>query len=107
MAEGFPASPELSIWNFLRSVADYDPMPYWILTKQPVFFGFGEKDEEDNVPVQESVRRIKFAFSTAGKTNYEIVVAPKVGHSLWLDNAKFHPTFIERLAAWLQRYVTV
>ena len=36
IAAGFPGSPDLPIWSFLRRVANYDPLPYWIQLKQPV-----------------------------------------------------------------------
>lgn len=101
VAAGFPGQKDAKIWTFLRSVMAYDPMPYWTVLEQPVLFVFGELDERDNVPVQESVRRIEFAFGAAGKKNYEVAVIPAVGHALMIEGNKFAPRFTETLAAWL------
>lgn len=106
VAAGFPAERDAPIWTFLRKVGAWDPLPYWTAVEQPVFIGLGERDEEDNVPVAESVRRIEFAFSTAGKTNYDLVVAPAVGHALWNEKGEFAPLLLQRLDDWLAKYGT-
>lgn len=107
VAAGFPGSPDAPIWEFLRKVGSYDPLPYWSVLEQPVFIGLGEKDEADNVPVQESVRRIEWVFRLTGKRNYDIVVAPGVGHALWNADRQFAAVLVERLDAWLKAHVTV
>ena len=96
----------MPIWEFLRKVGAYDPLPYWSVLQQPVFIAFGEQDEYDNVPVQESVRRIERVFHLSGKRNYDVVVAPGVGHALWTAEREFAPVLVERLDAWLGTYVT-
>jgi len=36
LAAGFPGSPDLAIWTFLRGVAAYDPLPCWIQLTEPL-----------------------------------------------------------------------
>jgi pimeloyl-ACP methyl ester carboxylesterase len=106
IAEGYPASPDLPIWEFLRKVGNYDPMPYWIQVSQPVFVAYGAEDEKDNVPVAESVRRLEHAFQAARKTNHRIVVVPGAGHAIWTPGTRvLAPGFLDALRDWLREYV--
>ncbi len=107
IAAGFPASPDQPIWSFLRSVATFDPMPYWLQVSQPVLVAYGEDDERDNVPVAESVRRLQFGFQAVGKRNYHIMVVPGVGHSL-IDHQRHElaPAFVDALDRWTREHVT-
>jgi pimeloyl-ACP methyl ester carboxylesterase len=105
VAAGFPGSPDAPIWEFLRKVGAYDPLPYWATLAQPVFIGLGEEDEKDNVPVQESVRRIERIFRLVNKHNYDVVVVPGAGHALWTKERTFAPLLVERLEAWLGEFV--
>lgn len=106
IAEGFPGTPDSPIWTFLRGVAAYDPLPYWIQLTEPVLVLYGAEDEHDNVPVAESVRRLEHAFRSAAKTNYEIAVIPGAGHG-FLDPGRreLMPEFVERLRGWAERTV--
>lgn len=103
IAEGFPGSPDATIWTFLRKVFRYDPMPYWLQVTEPVFVVYGTEDERDNVPVAESVRRLEFAFGSADKDDYEILVVPGVGHGIRLEEHPhpLHPMFVDALGRWL------
>jgi pimeloyl-ACP methyl ester carboxylesterase len=101
IAAGFPSSPDAAAWTFLRKVATYDPLPYWMAVTQPAFIAYGEEDEQDNVPVRESVHRLEFIFAHTRKTNYRIVVAPKAGHTLWVEQGVFEPQFKAALGEWL------
>lgn len=105
VARGFPDSASSPIWTFLKKVGAFDPLPYWTVVEQPVFIAFGERDEEDNVPVRESVRRLEWTFTTVGKRNYEIVVVPGAGHALWSAPETFAPLLVERLGTWLSANV--
>lgn len=105
IAEGFPGQHDAPLWTFLRKVMTFDPLPYWMVIPQPALIVFGELDEKDNVPVAESVRRLKFALSAAGKGNAEIVVLPGLGHSLMVDG-KLAPSFLDALNSWLRANVT-
>ncbi len=107
IAAGFPTSANEPIWTFLRAVAAYDPMPYWILVGQPVLVVYGEEDEHDNVPVAESVRRLEHVFRAVKKDNYHVLVIPKVGHSIMDPQThSLAAPFVERLRTWLHQYVT-
>lgn len=84
IAEGFPATRDAPIWNFLRLNSKFDPMAYWPAVSQPVLIMLGEDDEKDNVAVSETMRRFAFAFEQAGKTNYRSVVISAAGHDAGL-----------------------
>lgn len=106
VAVGFPASADEPIWTFLRSVATYDPLVYWMQVGQPVLIVYGEEDEHDNAPVRESVRRLEHAFRGVNKTNYRILVVPGAGHGLRDPQThRLAPSFTKTLAAWLREYV--
>ena len=106
IAAGFPSSPDLPIWSFLRGVGSYDPIPYWIQVTEPTLVLYGEKDEQDNVPVAESVKRLKYAFGIVGKENYRIVVIPDAGHS-FVDakQRQLMPEFVKTLTSWVEEKV--
>ncbi len=106
VAAGFPDSPELPIWTFLRKVAFFDPLPYWIQLTEPVLVLYGAEDERDNVPVVESVRRLKHAFRAVGKTNYEIRVIATAGHG-FRDHQRHElmASFVEALISWVGEHV--
>ncbi|HEX6249862.1 MAG TPA: alpha/beta fold hydrolase [Gemmatimonadaceae bacterium] len=105
IAEGFPGSPDIPIWTFLRGVGQFDPMPYWIQLTQPVLVVYGADDERDNVPVAESVRRLEHAFGSARKENFRIVVVPGAGHG-FIDHKRhaLMTQFVETLAGWILEY---
>lgn len=106
VAEGFPATEDTPIWTFLRKVFAYDPMPYWIVLRQPVLVILGAEDERDNVPVAASVRRLEAAFASAGKRNARIVVVPGAGHALTDHTThEFMPAFTSALAEWIRAEV--
>lgn len=106
IAAGFPTTPDQPIWTFLRSVATYDPLAYWVQVSQPVFAVYGEEDERDNTPVRESVRRLDHAFQSVNKRNYRILVVPGAGHGIRDPQThRFAPRFRDTLSAWLQEHV--
>lgn len=105
VAAGFPGTADAPVWQFLKKVGPYDPAPYWSVIAQPVLIAYGEKDEEDNVPVEESVRRARFIFEQTGKTNYRIVVVPAAGHALWNEKREFPAVLTSAVADWLEQYV--
>lgn len=106
VAAGFPASADLPIWTFLRKSFAYDPMPYWIVLRQPVLVLLGAEDERDNVPVATSVQRLESAFASAGKRNGRVVVVPGAGHA-FIDHAthELMPAFTQALAEWVRMEV--
>ena len=73
---------------------------------EPTLVLYGEKDEQDNVPVAESVKRLKYAFGIVGKENYRIVVIPDAGHS-FVDakQRQLMPEFVKTLTSWVEEKV--
>jgi pimeloyl-ACP methyl ester carboxylesterase len=106
VAEGFPAAEDARIWTFLRKSFAFDPMPYWIVLRQPVLVVLGADDERDNVPVAASVQRLEAGFVSAGKRNGRVVVIPGAGHS-FIDPAthQLMPAFTQALAEWVRTEV--
>lgn len=106
VAEGFPGEEDAPIWTFLRSAVLFDPLPYWVQVTQPVLVVYGEADEQDNVPVAESVRRLEHAFRVVRKRNYEILVVPGASHGIRAPGSRdLAPVFLNRLTTWLDTYV--
>lgn len=103
VARGFPQSRDLPIWGFLRAVARFDPMVYWVHVDAPVLVAYGAADEHDNVPVAESVRRLEHGFAAAAKRNYEILVVPGVGHAL-TEDGRLADAFTDVLRRWLREH---
>jgi dipeptidyl aminopeptidase/acylaminoacyl peptidase len=62
--------------EFWRMIAGFDPIPYWQKVDLPVLLAFGENDK--NVPVKESVRRIE----ALNRTKITIKVYPEGGHGI-------------------------
>ena len=106
VAEGFPAARDARIWTFLRKSFAYDPMPYWIVLRQPALVILGADDERDNVPVATSVQRLQSAWASAGKRNGRVVVVPGAGHS-FIDPTthELMPAFTQALAEWVRTEV--
>ncbi len=60
----------------VRAYVGFDPVPHWKKVSVPVFFAFGENDE--NVPVEKSLERIE----TAGLSADKVAVYPDGGHGI-------------------------
>lgn len=107
--ESWPDKRNHWYWRFWRKIHDYDPLPLWKeLTEErriPVFIAYGEKDEEDNVAVAESVRRLRENISSGLLT---VRVYPGVGHSLMAHRdggMVFTEALLADLEGWLGRHV--
>ena len=100
-AATFPTKPDLWIWYWVKMNLNFNPMNYWIKVKQPVFIAYGSKDQEDNMPVYESVYRLQKGFHKINKTNYWIEVYP-CGHAMYEDDkAELRKEFLNDLLLWL------
>ncbi len=103
---GFPASQDEPVWTFLRAIAAYDPLAYWVQVTQPVLVVYGEEDEANNVPVRESVRRLEHVFRSVNKTDYQILVVPGAGHGIRDPQThRLATPFRNALGAWLEEHV--
>lgn len=61
---------------FWKMIGGFDPLPYWQKVTVPVFWAFGEGDK--NVPVAESVRRLR----AIQQPNWWLKVYPAGGHGI-------------------------
>jgi hypothetical protein len=107
IAAGFPDTPDAPIWGWIRLNASYDPIPHWKSVDVPVLVVYGGEDEEDNVPVDESVKRLKRAFSESRDGDRTIRIFPDAGHALWAadatqENLKLQPDLVALLQSWIQ-----
>lgn len=104
-ASTFPNSPDLWVWNYLKMNINFNPMDYWVQVTQPVFVAYGIKDQNDNMPVYESVYRMTKGFSRIEKTNYEIQMYD-TGHAMYEDDkAVLREEFIEDLLNWMNKII--
>ncbi len=102
-AKTFPNRKDTWVWNWIDLNIDFDPMDYWRKVNQAVFVAYGSKDENDNMPVYESIYRLQKGFMSTGKENYEIQVYP-TGHAMYEDDkAQLRGEFIEDLLRWLRK----
>jgi hypothetical protein len=107
IAAGFPDTPEAPIWDWIRLNVWYDPIPHWKSVDVPVLVVYGADDEEDNVPVDESVKRLKQAFAESDAADYMIRIFVDAGHALWAtdatqENLKLHPELVALLGSWIR-----
>lgn len=102
-ASSFPDDPDAWLWGWLKLNLDYRPIDYWKDVEVPVFVAYGELDEDDNVPVWESVFALHDCFLSTKHRQHKIMVYPNAGHGLYLDGtAQFSPEFIDDLTEWLE-----
>lgn len=78
---GFPEDRDDPMWTRVRKMVGYDPIPRWERVSQPMFFAFGEEDEEDNVPVAASIERIRAHLEPSLDVTFHLY--PGSGHALW------------------------
>jgi dipeptidyl aminopeptidase/acylaminoacyl peptidase len=62
--------------DWWKKIGGFDPIPYWQKVQIPALMAFGEEDK--NVPIRESVKRIQ----NLNKNNIKIRVYPKVRHGI-------------------------
>jgi pimeloyl-ACP methyl ester carboxylesterase len=86
--------------DFPPGLAAYDPLTYCLQLTKPVLVIYGEKDEQDNVPVAESARRLQHTFAIVRKENYRILVIPNAGHALTdTERRELMPAFVGALTS--------
>lgn len=103
-ANTFPSSKDIWVWNWIKLNIDFNPMNYWKKVNQDVFVAYGSKDQNDNMPVYESVYRLQKGFRLKNKENYQIKVY-ETGHAMYEDDkAEIRKEFIIDLLSWLEKY---
>jgi pimeloyl-ACP methyl ester carboxylesterase len=98
LAGAFPTARDDWRWAWYARVLDFDPLPLWKALARPSLVVYGAEDEHDNVPVAESVARLR----AAGRAGLEHRVYPGSGHALddpegtWIRR-----DFLDELARWI------
>ncbi len=79
---------------------DYDPMPAWAASEMPVLVVYGREDEQDNVPVAESLARLEPLLQPPSR--FRVEVYENSGHGLYAPGTRtIRPEFLALLAEWI------
>jgi len=93
VVNGFPTEPDSPAWNFLRTIGDYDPLPYWREVSVPTLFLYGGRDE--NVDAFKSAKLIEDTLTQTG-VPYSLLFFRNNGHALFRDDA------MDFIARWIR-----
>lgn len=94
VVEGFPTDPDSGAWAFLRTIGDFDPLPYWREVKVPALFIYGGRDE--NVDIFKSVDIIEESLTSAGLP-YDLLLFRNNGHAIFREDA------MDFMARWIHK----
>lgn len=89
-------------WSWWNRVGRIDPVDSWAQSRIPVLLVYGEEDQEDNVPVERSVRRLDELRRSPGRPPVNVLVFEGRGHTLvepdsgWIDKV-----VLEQIARWV------
>ena len=87
-------------WPVWQDIKDFDPIPLWQTLTAPGLLAFGDQDE--NVPVQQSVQRLESAIKQTGQSNLSIKVFHGCGHGLREPETKLiRSDFLNLLSEWI------
>lgn len=90
-----------SRWRRWPDVKDFDPMPLWETLLVPAFFAFG--DEDQNVPVEDCLRRLSVALGRTGRQDFLVKVFHGSGHGLREpEGGKVRQDFVQLLVEWIR-----
>jgi len=82
--------------EFWDAISGFEPNQYWADVTVPTFVAYGAWDENDNVPVEESVRRLEGLDNPA----IEVAVYPGAGHALEdIQTGVIEPAFLDDFIA--------
>lgn len=102
----FPRDVNSPTVLFFRRIYGFDPIAQWRRVQVPALVVYGSEDEQDNVPVAESVRRLTAVGANRPERRLTVSVIDGTGHSLMdADRRDFHPRFKEVLHEWLRANV--
>ena len=93
VAGGFPTERDAAIWNFVRKIAPFDPLPYWKRVRVPVVFLYGGND--GNVDTAKSRRLIASELAPEGLA-YSVLFFRNNGHALYREDA------MDFIARWIR-----
>lgn len=89
-------------WSWWNRVGRYDPILSWAASRVPVLVVYGERDEEDNVPVRRSVERLERLAGAPGVPPIDVVVFPGLGHALVDEETGWvHAGALDRIVSWV------
>lgn len=87
-------------WSSWPDVKDFDPIPLWQTLPAPGLLVFG--DEDENVPVSLSARRLESAIKQTGKSNLSVKVFHGSGHGLREPGSRLiRSDFLHLLVEWI------
>lgn len=92
VVERFPTDPNHPLRSFVRSVGDYDPMPYWSNAKVPILFVYGGADTQ--IRIRKSLDRIDGVLGKSGH-NYSVLLFQKNGHGV------FREDLLDLMSRWI------
>jgi dipeptidyl aminopeptidase/acylaminoacyl peptidase len=89
-------------WPKWPDVENFDPIPLWATLRVPALLIFGEEDEWDNVPVRESLRRLKVALQKEKCRKISVKIFKGSGHGLLnSESKKIRLDFLQLLVKWI------
>ncbi len=102
-AGSFPHSPDSWLWDWVQLNIGFNAMDYWPKLQQDVFIAYGSKDQDDNVPVYQSIYRLQKGFHAHGKENFTLEVY-EAGHAIYEDEkAVLRQEFVKGLLDWIAK----
>lgn len=99
-AESTPADSSSWLWSWWARVGGFDPLESWATAGLPILVLYGAEDELDNVPVDESVRRLQSLQNRPAPIRVEYVVYDDLGHTLVDATGWVSPAALERLTTF-------
>lgn len=81
--QGFPTDRDAPQWEFLRTIGNFDPLPYWREIDVPVLFLYGGQDE--NVDVARSAAIIHRELTPAG-VDFGFLLMSRAGHGIFRED---------------------
>ena len=85
-----PTDSTVWVFEFIRQMGDFDPMPYWRRVERPTVFVFGRNDTQ--VRVDESLERLR----RADREQISTIVFGRNGHAL------FRADLVAFLSEWIE-----
>jgi dipeptidyl aminopeptidase/acylaminoacyl peptidase len=87
-------------WHRWSDVKDFDPIPLWERLPVPALLVFGERDQ--NVPVQESLRRLEGVLNKKRQNDFSVKVLHDSGHGLLEPKSQnLRQDFLHLLVEWI------
>lgn len=102
-ADSTPADSSSWLWSWWARVGGFDPLESWATAGLPTLILYGAEDQLDNVPVDESVRRLRSLKNRPAPIQLDYVVYDDLGHTLVDQTGWVSATALERLTTFVLR----